>query len=287
MEPVHMRTPPTLMSLYWTDAGIYPGTAEISPRDFETRVKAAAKAGFRGIGIWHTDLEHILTSRTLREVKAILDDNGMTHLELEFIADWFADGARKRESDTRRRMLLEASAVLGASHVKVGDFYSSKVPMGRLVESWAALCADAKKHGARIGFEFMASAMLTRLEDCLEMVETAGADNGGLIVDIVHVVNLGISHEAVSRIPLNRLVSVELNDGYPPGDPRHDGTGARKLCGEGAFDIAGFIAAIRKTGYSGAWAVEVFAPELVTLPLGEVNRRAFETTMAVFEAAGG
>ena len=48
-----------LMNLYWTTAGIFPMTAEISPHHFEARVKAAASAGFTGIGIWHTDLEHI------------------------------------------------------------------------------------------------------------------------------------------------------------------------------------------------------------------------------------
>ena len=48
-----------LMNLFWTTAGIFPGEGEISPFDFKDRVEAAAKAGFTGIGIWHTDLEHI------------------------------------------------------------------------------------------------------------------------------------------------------------------------------------------------------------------------------------
>ena len=49
-----------LMNLYWTTAGVFPGRGEISRFDFKDRVEASAKAGFKGIGIWHTDLEHIL-----------------------------------------------------------------------------------------------------------------------------------------------------------------------------------------------------------------------------------
>src|SRR5512140_2612007 len=121
-----MDTSVELMSLYWTIAGVFPGRGEISRFDFKDRVKAAAKAGFRGIGIWHTDLEHILVHRTLKEMKTILDDYGMKHIELEFLTDWFLDGSRKAESDSRKKRLLEASQALQARHIKIGDFYNSK-----------------------------------------------------------------------------------------------------------------------------------------------------------------
>lgn len=271
-----------LVNLFWSNAGIYPGSGEISPVDFETRVKSAAKAGFRGIGIWHTDLEHTLIDRSLRDVKSILDDHGMKYLELEFLTDWFVSGARRAESDVRRRKLLDASAALGAHHIKIGDFYSTPASMPQLIDAFGALCRDAHDFGATIGFEFMASAMLTSLKDSLAMVEGAGATNGGVIIDIVHVINLGISYDDVSRIPLKHLIGVELNDGAPPGSPRHDPSGQRKFCGEGEFDIKGFIAAVRKTGYAGPWAVEVFAKDLAGLSQDELNDRAFATTMAQF-----
>lgn len=49
-----------LMNLYWTTAGVFPGAGEIHRFDFRARVEAAAGAGFQGLGIWHTDLEHTL-----------------------------------------------------------------------------------------------------------------------------------------------------------------------------------------------------------------------------------
>jgi sugar phosphate isomerase/epimerase len=278
-----MKNNVELMNLYWTTAGVFPGIGEISRFDFKDRVEAAARAGFQGMGIWHTDLEHILQHRTLKEMEIILAANGIKHLELEFLTDWFLDGSRRAESDGRKRRLLEASAALHAKHVKIGDFDNTACPMPHLIEAFAALCKEAEDYGATIGFEFMASAMIDNLKDSLTMVETAGAKNGGLILDIVHVVNLGITYEEISRIPVQYVISVELNDGTVPGSPRHDPSRARRFCGEGEFDIKGFIDCVNKTGYTGPWAVEVFSEELVGLSLEELNTRAYKTTMAQFE----
>ncbi|TFH34270.1 MAG: sugar phosphate isomerase/epimerase [Dehalococcoidia bacterium] len=278
-----MNTAVELMNLYWTTAGVYPVVNEISRFDFKDRVESAARAGFKGIGIWHTDLEHILFSRTLQEMKMILDDNGIEHLELEFLTDWFLEGARKAESDSRKRRLLEASQALNASHVKVGDFYSTVCPMPHIVEAFSALCKDAEDYGATIAFEFMASAMIDNLKDSLTMVEEAGAKNGGIVLDMAHVANGRISCEQIRSIPLKYLVSVELNDGALPGSPKYDSSRARRFCGEGDFDIKGFIKCVNGMGYTRPWAVEVFSEELLGLSLDALNTRAFETTMAQFE----
>ena len=272
-----------LMNLFWTTAGIYPDLNGFSRFDFKDRVECAARAGFKGIGIWHTDLEHILQSRTLQDLKMILDDYGMKYVELEFLTDWFLDGAKKAESDRWKRKLFEASAALQAKHIKVGDFDRTPCPMPKIIEAFAALCREAEDYGATIGFEFMASAMIHSLKDALAMVETAGAKNGGLVVDIVHVVNLGITHMEISTIPLKYLVNLELNDGFLPSSSRHDPSGGRLFCGEGEFDIRGLIRCARQMGYTGPWAVEVFSQEQVGMSLEELNRRAFETTMAQFE----
>ncbi len=271
-----------LICLYWTTAGVYPGSGELSRFDFRDRVEAAARAGFKGIGIWHADLEHILLHRSLKEMKQILDDNGMRYVELEFLTDWFLEDARKAESDNRKMRLFEASEALQAKHIKVGDFYNSVCPLPRLVEAFANLCSEAGKFGATIGFEIMRSAVIDNLKDGLELVETAGAKNGGLVVDIYQAVNAGLKYAEIGRIPREHLVSVELNDGMLPGSADYDPDN-RRFCGEGEYDIQGFIDSVKKTGYAGPWAVEVIAEELAKLPLEELNTRAFNSTMSEFD----
>jgi sugar phosphate isomerase/epimerase len=270
-----------LMCLFWTTAGVFPGHGEISRFDFKDRVEAAAKAGFKGIGIWHTDLEYILQHRTLKGMKKILDDNGIKYVELEFLTDWFLDGGRKAESDSRKIKLLEASEILHAKHIKVGDFYNETCPIPRIIEAFSALCQQAENYGATIGFEIMGCAMIDNLKDAITMVETAGAKNGGLIIDIYQVANLGMTYEEISRIPLEYLVNVELNDGTLPGNPDHDPSN-RRFCGDGEYDIKGLIQCVRDMGYTGPWGVEVISEELAQLPLKEMSTRAFNTTIAEF-----
>lgn len=273
------------MALYWTTSGIYPGDGEISRFDFAERVESAAKAGFKGIGLWHTDLEHSVQSRSLKEMKRILDANGIVYLELEFLTDWFADGARRQESDSRRRRLLAASAALNATHVKIGDFYGSVCPMTRLIDSFGELCREAETSGATIGFEIMDCAVIRTIADAVAMVRGVGARNGGLILDAVQVVNLGMTYDAIRGIPLEYLFGVELDDGTLPGTPGHDPS-ARRFCGEGQYDLPGLLGCVKDMGFRGPWAVEVFNRELCGLPLDVLADRAFTTTAATLGRAG-
>src|ERR1700756_175071 len=147
-RPRDFTMSPDLLASYWTlSAGLPHTDREYSPFDFKDRVESAARAGFRGFGIWHQDLEHVLEKYSLQEMKRILDANGMKHVELEFLTDWFLDGERKRQSDVRRQRLLHAAEALGARHVKVGDFYQEQCSLTQLVDAFASLCADAAEHG--------------------------------------------------------------------------------------------------------------------------------------------
>jgi len=275
-----------LLASYWTLAGgAEPHTdREHSAFEFRDRVEAAARAGFKGFGIWHADLYHTLESRSLEDMKQILDDNGMKRIELEFLRDWFRDGEEKKQSDLEKKKLLEAACVLNAHHLKVGDFERKITPMPRLIESFAALCADAAEQGITIGFEVMPFAMIDTLKDSLTMVQGAGARNGGIILDLWHIAKMRVSYEELSRIPAKYLVSVELNDGTfeAPWSLHEDTINHRRFCGEGEFDVKGFIKAVEKAGYTGPFGIEVLSQELRHKSLEEIVTRAFQTTIAQF-----
>src|ERR1043165_8480335 len=137
---------PELLASYWTICGAAePHTErEYSPFSLADRAAAAARAGFTGLGIWHADLAHLRGKHSLPEMKHILDDHGIKHLELEFLTDWFVDGDKRKASDVTRRLLLESATGLGARHIKVGDFFKTPVAMDRLIEEFARLCREAR-----------------------------------------------------------------------------------------------------------------------------------------------
>jgi sugar phosphate isomerase/epimerase len=115
----------------------------------------------------------------------------------------------------------------------------------------------------------------------LTMVVGAVVTNGGIVFDLWHLVKLNIPYKEMEKVPLKWIVSVELNDGTfaAPWSLHEDTINHRRFCGEGEFDVKGFLQSIRKTGYSGPWGIEVLSEELRQKPLDELTTRAFKTTM--------
>jgi sugar phosphate isomerase/epimerase len=111
-----------LTASYWTLAGISTSGDGVSRFPFRDRVEAAGKAGYIGMGLWHSDLASTLSRHTPAEMKSILSANGITHIEVEFLVDWFAEGGDRHRSDARRRFLFGMAEKLGAKVIKVGDF---------------------------------------------------------------------------------------------------------------------------------------------------------------------
>lgn len=281
-----------LLGLYWTTSGpveVHAGR-EWSLFDLRERCEQAARVGFSGIGLWHADLEHVLETRSLREVKQLLDENGLPYLELEFLMDWFLDpeDERRRAADASRTLLNEAAAALDAHHIKVGNIPGTPCELGRLTESYAELCADAaRQHDALIVYEFMPfDANVKDLDTALAVVEGADAPNGKLAIDTWHMAKLGIGPDDLLCIPKRFLGWVELSDGCYESMPDlvDETVNHRRLPGEGEFPIAEYVAACREIGYDGPWGVEVLSEELRNLPIEQIFERAYETSSAQLAA---
>lgn len=277
-----------ILGSYWTLAGgAYPHTDhEYSVFDFKERAEAAGRVGFTGMGLWHADLEHTLRTRSLEEMRRILDDNGIIYLELEFLTDWFVDDPERRQkSDATRKLLLDAAEALGACQIKVGDFFDEACPMPKLIEEYARLCRQAANCGSNVLFEFMPASNIKTLDDTLSLCRGAGLPNAGFIFDLWHVVMLGIGYDEIeSKLRRDDLFRVELNDGprTVPEDLLDATVNHRLLCGRGEFDIQGFIALMDRFDYDSPWGIEVLNEELRELPLDEIMKRTFDTTIDQF-----
>ncbi len=281
-----------LVALYWTVSGpadVHVGR-EWSLFDWRDRCAEAAKVGFRGLGLWHADVEHQLETRTLGEIKQIFDDAGLEYLQVEFLADFFAEPGTpaRQKSDARRELLFETAAAFDAHHIKVGNIPGTPCELGKLTEAFAELCQDAARHtAAPVAYEFMPPDVnVNTLDTALQLVKDAGQPNGGLAIDTWHMAKLGIRPDDLRAIPLQYLTWVELSDGQFENmpDPVDETVNHRRLPGEGEFDIPAYVEACQALGYQGPWGVEVLSAELRRLPIEEAFRRAYETTAAQFRA---
>jgi sugar phosphate isomerase/epimerase len=280
-----------LVDLYWTSAGpveVHTGR-EWSTFSWRDRCAQAARVGFTGLGLWHADVAHQLESTTLAEMKRIFDDAGLRHLEVEFLADFFADPGtpQRTASDALRGQLYETAATFGAHHIKVGNIPETPCGLDRLIEEYAALCDDAAQHtDARIAFEIIPfDPNVTTLQDGLRLVTEAGRPNGGLAIDTWHMGKLRIGHEQLAALPAEQIAWVEISDGPREfmDDPLDEVINRRALPGEGELDVAGQIRALQQAGYPGPWGVEVLSQELRAMPMEQQFDRAFETTAAQFQ----
>jgi sugar phosphate isomerase/epimerase len=283
-----------LMALYWTIAGpadVHTGR-EWSLFDWRDRCQEAKKVGYKGIGLWHADIEHQLETSTLREMKQIFDDAGLQYLQLEFIADFFVPKGDplRAASDERRKMLFEAAAEFGAYHIKVGNIPGTPCEIPQLTEGFAELCQDAvaRAGGVDIVYEFMPfDVNVQTLDTALEVVQGAAQPNGGLAIDTWHMAKLGIEPEELRKCPLEYLMWIELSDGQWENmeDAVDEVVNHRSLPGEGEFPIREYVTVCQEIGYDRPWGVEVLSSALRELPIEEEFKRSFETTAAQFDAA--
>jgi sugar phosphate isomerase/epimerase len=282
-------TAPPLVASHWTVVGpVRPfGESEVSPWPILDRIAGAAAAGFSGMGFSHQDLLAWADRIGFTAIAATLDEQQMVHREVEMLFDWWSDGDRRQASDAVREDLLRASGELGVELLKVGAApLGEDVPLSRYVDEFGQLCEEFAAVGARVGIEFLPFSQVSTPEQTLEIIDGAGHDGGGLVVDLWHVARGGIDYSRVSAIPARRIARVELTDAdaTPIENIVDDTLDKRKLCGTGSFDIPGFIAAVEETGYAGAYGVEILSEVHRTLPLDEAARAAHDTAAAQFAA---
>jgi len=255
-----------LLATCWTTAGDAAPSQEDqrSPVPLRERIEAAAAAGFTGFGVLALDLAVAEREHGLSGIRAMLADNGLVHLELEGLPDWWSVGPGRAGSDELRRFMLTAAEGLGARHLKVTpDTSGAPWDAGHWAAEFAKLAAQAADAGARLGIEFLPWSNIPTARDALRLVEDAGHPAGGIVIDVWHVERAGTPAAELSKLPVHRIVGVELNDADPEavGTLFEDTVDRRRYCGEGSFDLAGIVTALRAAGWAGPWGVEILSTE--------------------------
>ncbi len=267
-------TTPSLLASCWTSAGnarpLRPD--ERSPERIEDRISAVADAGFEFMGLTHADVVELRDTVGLTDVAALAASHGVRISELEMVMDWYEveDRTLRTSADQVRDDLLAAAVELGSTHVKAGcDYLDRDWEFDHLAREFAHLCALADQASIRIALEPQAYCHVKTPEEGLRLIEAAGSATAGLCIDIWHLARSGYALEKLADLDPERLVSVEINDAAaePVGSLIDDTITNRLLPGEGDFDLDTFIRAIRATGYTGPWGVEMLSDDFRRTPL--------------------
>jgi sugar phosphate isomerase/epimerase len=288
---ITMTKPVELLGSFWTLAvGADPLGDQRCLHDFRTRVELAAGAGFTGMGFWHADILEIRKKYSFEDMKRILDANGIVNVEVEWLLDWYCTGARKTASDEIRELLLDAAEVLRARHIKIADLGNDCADGARMMEAFAPLCRQAAERGTNILFEMLPAqfSRVPSLDQVLSITRGSGADNGGIMLDILHLQRIGIGFgELLRKLTADDLIGVEINDGSLAMPKRFEDSVVNKrlLPGDGEFDIAAFLQTLWSLGYDGPIGVEVLNEYMRRWDLETAATEAFAKTQRVVEAA--
>jgi len=286
-----MTQPDRVLGSYWTLAvGADPTGDKLCLHDFRVRVETAAKAGFTAMGFWHTDLRENQRKMGFREMKRILDGNGIGEIEVEWLLDWFCTDSRRAASDETRELLLDAAEELGAKHIKIGDLGNDCADVPKMTEEFAVLCRQAAERGTKVLFEMLPAAFsrAPTLDAVLAICKGAGAKNGGIMLDNLHLQRTATPpQDIVRKIPRELPLGVEINDGMlaMPVNLVDSVINKRLLPGDGEFDIAAFLHAVWTHGYEGPIGVEVLNEYMRKWPLETTATEAFAKTNKVVTAA--
>jgi sugar phosphate isomerase/epimerase len=280
---------PDLIAACWTTAGACDamGPDDRSPVPIRERIAAATEAGFTGFGIGHSDLMDLERDIGFAAFRALLDEYGVVHLELEVLDQFHATGEARARSDAKRADLLRAAEALGALRMKsIGSFAGGEADVERAADEFGRLCEEARAaSGMSVGLEPMPFSDIRTPDVALEIVRRAGQDNGGVFLDVWHVARAGLGMGELASIPAEHIAGVELDDADAEvrGTLLEDTFNGRRFPGEGVLDVRGFVDAVTKTGYPGPWGVEMLSTDFRALPVRDATRRAYDTTIRFLE----
>lgn len=284
---------PELLATCWTHAGPAAPKAgiETSPLGPARRADVVASAGFTGIGFTQFDIVQAREEMGLSQLRRLLDDHGLVHRELEFLSGWW-DGSDAHD----RAVLLEASEVLGVRQIKIGPAVDldARGPLPQLseLESWAEalreLGRQAAAAGTRVALEPQPMSNIAEFPLAGELVAMADHPAVGLAVDIWHVERGPSSLEDIAALDPAAIFCVEIDDALaePRGSLFADTVDRRVDCGEGAFDLVGFMRTLVSAGFDGPWGVEIISERHRATPVEEAVPRSYEAARRVFRQAG-
>lgn len=252
----------------------------IARASFRERVEAAVAGGYRGLSLFPSDVRRAhdegLDDATMR---ALLADNGLEVAEIDPLMTWLP-GVEPGSGTfaTTEPECYEIARSIGGRGINAVVFAPKPLPKETIVASFAALCERAKDEGLLVHLEFMPWTQIANARDAMEIVELAGCDNGGIMLDTWHHFRGPLSNDDLRTLPIERVLAVQLNDAPREAEPDvlEETLHRRRVPGDGDIDLPEVLRILSEGGSPAPLGVEVFCEELFPLPPAEAAIRCAE-----------
>lgn len=225
------------------------------------KLEAIAAAGFDGVEIFENDLLYYAGSP--REVRQMCADLGIAITLFQPFRDF--EGCRRdrlqRNLDRAERKFdlmqeLGTDLVLVCSNVAADSLGDERI----LIDDLRLLAERAGARQLRIGYEALAwGRHVNTYQQVWSIVRQADHPALGVLLDSFHTLSLKGDPSAIAEIPGDKIFFVQMADApILAMDVLEWSRHFRCFPGQGEFDLAGFLAPILRSGYSGPLSLEIF-----------------------------
>ena len=260
----------------------------------ESKLDAAAGAGFSQITLWAKDLvghpdgyeaalnEVRLSGLRVNAIQVMRDYEGLSGPLHRYKIETVKTMLRLCESVGAERLLICSSTSAHAS----GD-------IDHIAADLRKVAMLATPLGIRVGYEALSwGRHVSDFELSWEIVQRADRANLGVCIDSFHLLaNCGLNgtnFDALATIPGERIAFVQLSDFLwkavrTPEERIETARHLRVFPGEGVHsaELSRMIRMIDQSGYRGDWSFEVFNDDYVQMPGEAVAARARDAAMWV------
>ena len=225
------------------------------------KLEAIAAAGFDGVEIFENDL--LYYDGSPREVKQMCADLGIAITLFQPFRDF--EGcrrdrlARNLERAERKFDLMQelgTDLVLVCSNASADSVGDERI----LLDDLSLLAEHAGRRGLRIGYEALAwGRHVNTWQQVWNLVRQVDHPSLGVLLDSFHTLSLKGDPSGIAQIPGDKIFFVQMADApILAMDVLEWSRHFRCFPGQGEFDLAGFLAPIIQSGYTGPLSLEIF-----------------------------
>ena len=246
-------------------------------------VEAAAAGGFDAVGFRLIaprpgDPVHPIEggARGLNDLRKVLSDSGVTLFDIKSM--WLSPVT---EPETIRPA-LEICAALGGKNLLIAG---NDPEPNRMAANLAVVAGLAAQFGIRACIEPTSWCVVHRLDHARNLIDRAGVEGIGIIVDTLHMDRAGETPASIAAFDATMIAYAQICDAEAerpasPADRMAEARGNRLLPGEGTLRLDAMLDALPKGLSIG---VEAPTQELATQTFAEAARRAGDATRAFFD----
>lgn len=256
--------------------------------DLESDVAVTAHAGFKALEVWAAKMDRYLVAHSLADLKALFDNHGVTPLALNSIEFIAFRGNEYVGIQARLHELGRIAQGIGCPTVVVvpSPLPDRDMPWSEVVAEYVSVLRDlseiARLYSVKLSFEFLGFGWCSvrTPRAAFEIIQKCDRDNVGMTVDAAHFYGGGGLISELAQLDPDRIFAFHLDDlEDTPKEAITDAT--RLLPGLGVVPLHDICAQLKRIGYNGSCAIELFRPEYWDWDPQELATKARQAALKV------